>query len=177
MDNFILNEIKGMEGTLLGIGLYNEKFKTAINKNKEITICNLLEEPQKGFCKKNFKVSDSTKTINIKKLRKFFHKKKIDNIICNFKTIKPFLKAFIKNSVYINRHTLYIYGDKKEIKKLICKYKRYTEQIKIEEYNSKAVLVVDNTKTKIKEIDYNSIDTINWIIYCLTDIFRWLNII
>ena len=172
MDDFILNEIKKMEGTLLRIGLHNEKFKTAINKNAKIITCNLLEEPHKNFGKKKFKVNESTKTINIKKLRKVFHKKKIDNIICNLKTIKPFLKAFIKNSVYINKHTLYIYGDKNEIKDLICKYKRYTRKIKVEEYNPKAVLIVDNTNTKIHSIDYDLIDNINWIIYCLTDIFR-----
>ena len=38
MDDFILNEIKKMEGTLLRIGLHNEKFKTAINKNAKIII-------------------------------------------------------------------------------------------------------------------------------------------
>ena len=58
-----------MEGTLLRIGLHNEKFKTAINKNAKIITCNLLEEPHKNFGKKKFKVNESTKTINIKKLR------------------------------------------------------------------------------------------------------------
>ena len=110
MDNFILNEIKKMEGTLLGIGLHNEKFKAAINKNPKIIICNLLEEPHKSFGKKKFKVNERSRPINIKKLRKIFHQKKTDNIICNLKTIKPFLKTFIKDSVYIKISPINIKG-------------------------------------------------------------------
>ena len=119
MEKFILNEIKKMEGTLLGIGLHNEKFLSAIKKNKKIIICNFLNEPKKGFKKKKFQVNERSRTVNIKKLRKIFHRKKTDNIICNLKVIKPFLKSFVKDSVYINRKTLYIYGNKNEILKII----------------------------------------------------------
>ena len=171
MEKYLLKEIQKMEGTLLGIGLHNKKFEKAINQNSKITICNLLEEPQKRFSKHKFKVNEYSRTVNIKKLRKVFHQKKTNYIICNSSTIKPFLKSFVKDSVYINSNKLYIYGKKKELQEIMPKYQRYTNDIVLKEFDKKAVLIVNNTETKnnfFKDLGYFWKDTFNNLLDALT---------
>ena len=72
------------------------------------------------------------KKINIKKIKKQFKKKSLDTIICNYETIKPFYRSFIPNSIYLNKGTLYIYGNKEDLQKIKPKYQRYTSLIKID---------------------------------------------
>lgn len=156
MEKYLIKEIKQMEGSLLGIGITSEKIKDAINKNDKILICNLLEENQK---RKNAKLVAGKKQrkVNIKKLRKTFRKKRTDNVICNLETVKKFLKTFVRDSVYINKGNLYIYGNKEEIKNLEKKYERYTKDIKIINKEKQSILVVNNTNTrnnKFKDICY-----------------------
>jgi len=118
MENYLLNQVKNMEGSLLGIGITSEKLKKAIQNNNKITICNLLEENTKGIGKKKFSILNKPRTINIKKIKKIFKKKRVDNIICNIDTIKKFQKTFIRDSVYINKNKLYIYGNKEDLENI-----------------------------------------------------------
>ena len=167
MEKFLLNEVKKMEGTLLGIGLVNEKIKTAISKNDKITICNILEENSKRKSKK-LKANKTNITVNIKKLRKTFHQKKTDNIICNLEVVEPYLKTFVRDSVYINRGKLYIYGKKEDLEKVKLKYMRYTDDIIINEEN---VLIVNNKNTKnnwFKDLGYWWKDTLDNLLDMLT---------
>ena len=97
METKLIKEIKSMKGTTLGIGINSEKIKNAINNNSNIKTCYLLEESS-SFNKKKFKIFENTKTINIKKIKKVFKKKRIDNLICNYQTIKPFIKTFVNKS-------------------------------------------------------------------------------
>ncbi len=171
MDNYLINQIKNMQGSLLGIGITSEKLKKAIKKNDKITLCNLLEENPKGLSKKKFGVLNKPRTVNIKKIKKVFRKKRTDNIICNMDTVKPFLKTFVRDSVYINKGKLYIYGDKELLKQAKEKYKRYTNDIKLKEEKGKYILIVNNENTKnnkIKDIGYWWKDTANSFIDMLT---------
>jgi len=171
MDNYLENQIKQMEGSLLGIGITSEKLKKAIEKNDKITICNLLEDSQKGLNKKKFNILNKPRTINIKKIKKVFRKKRVDNIICNLKTIKPFQKTFVRDSVYINKGKLYIYGDKDDLENIKEKYNRYTKEIQIKKERNNNILIVNNTNTKnnkLKDIGYWWKDTANSFLDFLT---------
>lgn len=171
MENLI-KYIKKMEGTTLGIGINNEKVKDEIQNNTKIETCYLLEESS-SFSKKKMKIFEKSKTVNIKKIRKVFKKKRIENLICNYKTVKPFLKTFVRDSVYINKGKLYIYGKKEDYNELITKYKRYTDDIKIEQIKDTFLIIVNNQNTtnkKGKDIKYWWQDTLNNIADILTSI-------
>ncbi|MBR3362360.1 MAG: hypothetical protein IKG40_00370 [Bacilli bacterium] len=172
METKLIKEIKSMKGTTLGIGINSEKIKNAINNNSNIKTCYLLEESS-SFNKKKFKIFENTKTINIKKIKKVFKKKRIDNLICNYQTIKPFIKTFVRDSVFINKGKLYIYGSEKNFDEIINKYKRYTEDIKIEKDKDNFLIIINNQNTvnkKIKDIKYWWQDTLNSIADILTSI-------
>jgi len=171
MENYLLNQVKNMEGSLLGIGITSEKLKKAIQNNNKITICNLLEENTKGIGKKKFSILNKPRTINIKKIKKIFKKKRVDNIICNIDTIKKFQKTFIRDSVYINKNKLYIYGNKEDLENIKEKYERYTNEIELKQEDKKYILIVNNTNTKnnkLKDILYWWKDTGNSFLDFLT---------
>ena len=170
MENLI-EYIKKMDGSTVGIGIDNEKIKNAIQNNDNIKTCYLLEEGP-SFSKKKFKIFEKSKTVNIKKIKKVFKKKRIENLICNYKTIKPFLKTFVRDSVFINKGKLYIYMEE-DYEEIISKYKRYTNDIKIEKNKKQTLLIINNQNTvnkKTKDIKYWWKDTLNNIADVLTNI-------
>lgn len=171
MEIFLQNRIKNMTGSLLGIGITSEKLKNAITNNNKITLCNLLEDTPKGIGKKKFNIINKPRTINIKKIKKVFRKKRVDNIICNYNTIKQFQKTFVRDSVYINKGKLYIYGNKEDLENIKQKYERYTKDIELKNKNKDYILIINNENTKnnkIKDIVYWWIDTANSFIDFLT---------
>ncbi len=178
MEKYLIQEIKKMSGSLLGIGITSEKIKNAIKNNTKITICNLLEMPEKGRFKKKLKArnqkQEKTRKINVKKIKKLFRKKRVDNIICDLNTIKPFIRTFVKDSVYINKGYLYIYSSNEdELKELKKKYNRYTTDAIIKKENKEYVLIVNNTNTKtnkIKDIGYWWIDIFTNFVDTLTSL-------
>ena len=173
MNEYLIAEIKKMSGNLIGIGVNNEKIKNAILKNDQIMNCYLLDKGNSSWGKKKFQIFNRGKTINIKKIKKVFKKKRIDNLICNYQIIDPFLKTFVRDSVYINKNKLYIYGPKENLTELKNKYQRYTENIKMIEKKDGYILVVDNTNTtnnKIKDILYWWQDTLAQLANFLTAI-------
>lgn len=144
----MINEIKNIKGNLLLIG-NNENIIEEINKNKKIGESYILSNIQtKGNSKKNLKLEN--KKIHINKIKRYFNKKSIDNIIVDYKLIEEYIDKFVKNSVYLNKGYLYFYNVNKnnEIEK---KYKRYNTKIeknnnyiKINNINSKNNIIKDN---------------------------------
>ena len=170
MEKYLLKEIKNMEGSIIGFGLTSEKIKEEIQNNNKINTCYLLDSSS-NFNKEKMKIFNKGKTINIKKIKKVFKKKRIDNIIANIETINPFLKTFIRDSVYINKNKLYIYGTKENYEIIIERYKRYTNDIEIKKEKNKFLIIINNSKTqnnKIKDIIYWWKDTFSAIADFLT---------
>lgn len=170
MEKFLIQEIRQMQGSLIGFGITSEKMKQEIQDNDKINTCYLLDSTS-GFNKKKMKIFSKGKTINIKKIKKVFKKKRIDNIISNYETIKPFLKTFVRDSVYINKNKLYIYGTKEDYEDLIQKYKRYTDNIVVKKEKDYFIIIIDNkdtTNNKIKDIIYWWKDTFSSIADFLT---------
>lgn len=146
-------ELKKISGSVLGIGL-DEKAQNILDKNKNVVECFLLNSNSTG----NSKTKGRTKTINIKKIRKTFRKKSFDYIIGNFEELKPYLRSFIKNSIYLNKGKIYFYNITDfELEELENRYKRYNSKIDI----SKDLVIIDNNNAKtniLKNIVYYTRD-------------------
>lgn len=134
------NELKKLKGTVLGIGL-SEQEQKILEKNKDVVECYLMDSNKKG----NSKGKGKVKTINIRKIRRKFRDKSFDYIIANFEELKPYLRSFIKNSIYLNRGKLYYYNIKDfELEELENRYIRYSSKVEIK----KGLVIIDNTNSK-----------------------------
>lgn len=148
MNKELLKIINELKGTLLGIGLSDTKFLDAIEENDDIVNCYILSNRSLTGKKFSLTKKGRSKKVNIKKLKKKFKKKSIDTVICNFETIKLFQRFFVPNSIYINKGTLYIYGQKENLENIKLKYQRYTNKIELKSYNGGSILIIDNQTTK-----------------------------
>lgn len=153
------NELEKISGSVLGIGL-NEKEQNILEKNKKVVECYLLNSNSTN--KTNSK--GYSKTINIRKIRRLFRKKSFDYIIGNFDELKPYLRSFIKNSIYLNRGKIYFYNiNDFELEELNNRYVRYGSVVEIK----KKLIIIDNVHAKtniLKNIFYYFCDLIYDII-------------
>lgn len=149
------NELKKISGSVLGIGL-SEKEQEILEKNDKVLEC---------FSLNSNSTSDSnskgySKTINIKKIKGIFRKKSFDYIIGNFEELKPYLRSFIKNSIYLNKGKLYYYNIKDfELEELEQRYLRYNSKVE----KKKDIIIIDNSNSKtniFKNIFYYFCDLI-----------------
>ena len=130
-------EIRKLKGNLLLIS-NDEKLMNLIEKNKNITesyVLSTISSSKKG------KLKFKNKKIQINKIRKYFKKKSIDNIIVDYNLIKKYISCFVKNSIYLNKGNLYFYNLDEDID---YKYKRYNVEIE----KNKNFMKIDNTKSK-----------------------------
>lgn len=148
MNEQIINTINNIKGSLLGIGITNTNILDAIENNDDIHTCYILSNLNLTGKKFSLTKHGRNKKINIKKIRKCFKKKSLDNIICNYDIIRQFQRSFVPNSIYLNNGYLYIYGDKNKIKNLRQKYQRYTDDIEIIENENGSIMKVNNKNTK-----------------------------
>lgn len=156
--------IKGLSGTILGIGL-NEELVKEIENNDNILECNLLNSYIKG--KKKFSLFN--KTIKIKKIRKIFKKKKIDYIICNYEEINKYFNTFIKDSIYINNKKIYYFGNI-DIELLKSKYSRYDTNILVTNKNLIEINCSNAKNNFFKDLYYRLKDFKDNIIEIIGDI-------
>ena len=170
MNEKLLQIINNLEGSLLGIGFEDDLLLDAIENNNNIYSCYLLTKKNPSSKKFNMTKKGRNKKINIKKIKKQFKKKSLDTIICNYETIKPFYRSFIPNSIYLNKGTLYIYGNKEDLQKIKPKYQRYTSLIKIDKTEDGYIMKINNQNTqnhffkdnlfKLKDFGSDTIDII-----------------
>lgn len=130
--------IKNIKGNLLLISNDQDLIELA-SKNKNIdesyTLSNI------GTNKRKLKLEN--KKIHINKIRRYFNKKSIDNIIVDYKLIENYMTNFVKNSIYLNRGDLYFYNINKE-NEIEKKYERYKAEIE----KNKNYIKIGNQKTK-----------------------------
>ena len=130
-------EIRKLKGNLLLIS-NDEKLMNLIEKNKNITESYVLSNISSS---KKGKLKFKNKKIQINKIKKYFKKKSIDNIIVDYSLIKKYISCFVKNSIYLNKGNLYFYNLDEDID---YKYKRYNVEIE----KNKNFMKIDNTKSK-----------------------------
>lgn len=176
MYKYLLEIIKKIEGNIISIGL-DDKLLSGFNKNEKVNVYTIDSiNTTFGILPTKKRKTNSGKIISIKKLYKYFKKKSIDYIICDYKEIDKYLKYYIKDSVYLNNKTIYLYGKKEDIdtELLIKRYKRYNAKIEIKEFKDNILLIIDSSNTKISKIKnklyyisdtfYNIIDFISNIL-------------
>lgn len=149
MFNRLEEIIKKIEGNVLVIGL-DDKLLDKFEKNNKVNLYSIYSNKSTGpFSKSKKKQTNKGKTINIKRLRKYINKKSVDYLICNMEEIMQYYKYIIKDTIYLNNNTIYIYSSN-EIDKdfLIQKYKRYNVKIDITEYKNGYILTIDNKNGK-----------------------------
>lgn len=150
----ILKLIKNVEGNIITIGVKNSKIMDKLLKNNKINLFDINKDDSIGFFKSKKRKLNNGKTINIKKLNKYFNKKSIDYIICDIEEIKDYLKFFVKNSIYLNDKKLIMYGNNEDVDldNLIKRYKRYNVNIETITISDNFILIIDNSKSKNKRI-------------------------
>lgn len=159
----LISEIKNMSGNVLGIGDFDNKIVEKLDKNDNITTCNILgnsdyDGENSGRCKK----------MHLSKIRKFKHKK-IDYLIVNYKDIDKFLKTFIKDSIYITKQNIYFCTNNSKILKL---YNRYDVSIKTIKCSDENIYVIDTSKAKnnkVKEFIYRIEDYFEYLVDVITE--------
>ncbi len=150
MNKQLLEITNNMKGSLLGIGINDENILDVIEKNDDIHTCYLINNISLTGKKFNMTKRGKNKKINIKKLKKHFKKKSLDNVICNYEIIKQFQRSFVPNSIYINKGDLYIYGNEEDLETLKLKYQRYTADIEITKVSDGTIMKINNQNTKNK---------------------------
>lgn len=149
------SELKQISGSVLGIGL-SEKEQNILEKNDNVIECYLLNSNStKGNDSKGY-----SRTIDIRKIKKIFRKKSFDYIVGNFKQLRPYLRSFIKNSIYLNKNKIYFYNIQDfELEELKNRYTRYGCIVEIK----KNMVIIDNSSSKtnvFKNIFYYLCDLI-----------------
>lgn len=175
MKKELLKYIKSLEGSVLGIGITDDEILETLDNNNKISVLSILNLNERSL--KNKKTENKkNKKINIKKLRKTFKSKTVDNIICDYETIEKYLKFFIKDSVYVTKKSIYIYGNinKYYLNLLKKRYSRYNVIIDIisDDTSFNIIIDVDNAKNNyFKDKYYYFIDTMFNLIEVIGDVF------
>lgn len=160
IENKLCQDVKNMQGFLLGIGVDIPKILEEIEKNNAIRDCALLSTGtgEKGK-------DSSSEIIHIKDFRKKWKRKKVDYIIACSKEILPYIKYFVKDSIYINKKRIYIFDKEKEnIEIYKKKYQRYIVEMEVQKCKDGYILMIENKDYKrhfIKDPFYLMVDTIS----------------
>ena len=161
--------IKSLEGSVIAFGFKTDKFKTILNSNSKITTFDVLDE----ISKKQKKQKGKTKTININNLRKKYKKKKTNTILIDVDAMKKYMIYLIKETIYIGKDTIYLFGTKENVEKYLNKYKRYNITTNQKQYNEKLIVEIDIKNTKnniIKDKLYIIKDKLEDFLSLLSDI-------
>jgi len=142
--------IKKVEGNVLVLCL-DDKLIDKFDKNNKVNLYAIYSNKSNGnvFGKNKKKQTNKGKTINIKRLRKYINKNSVDYLICNMDEIKEYYKYIIKDTIYLNNNTIYIYASN-DIDKdfIISKYERYNVKVTSNDYKNGYILTIDNKNGK-----------------------------
>ena len=171
VNSTLIKYVKNMDGSLIGVGIKDLDIIHAIDKNKKIIMCDLLNSispDSKNIDKKRKKQK------YIKRLKKQYKKKNINNMIINTDEVEKLLKTFIRDTIYINKDTIYYFSKRKTIlEKIEHRYNRYTKNTEIIKYEDGYILKIDTTNTKTKFFKdklYYILDTLSNIADVIADI-------
>ena len=172
MFKYLIDQIKIMKGNILTIGI-DDKLLSGFNRNNTVNVYTL--DRAKGIFGKSKKRKDKEgKTINIKRLRKYFHKKRLDYVIVDYDEIKDYLKYVMRDLVYLNNNKLYLYGVDEDSDLIEKRFKRYKANCLIKRFKDHILIEVDNSKSRtnwflnkvyyISDTIYNFVDFVSNIL-------------
>ena len=158
----LVYEIKKLNGFVLGVGYLKDKFLKEMDKNPNIEV-DLLTNNEAASSKIELKKSEKKKkgkNVSIKKIKKIFKKRRPNYIICNVDDIESYLRYFVKDSISITNHAIYVFSDSKksDLNDVKHKYERYIKDIDI---NDEYIVIntVGYKRNIFKNIWYFIIDT------------------
>lgn len=154
LKEYLKKLIKKFTGNIIVIGLHDEELNEVIMKSKKLNQCYFLNSETKEEVKKKRWRLGRDESISIKKFRRKFKKKKTDYIICNITDMKPHLKHFIKDSVYICNNKIYYYGQEKDFDLIDMerKYARYNATLSTEKLKDSYIVIIDVKNAKYSRI-------------------------
>lgn len=151
MFKYLTNEIKEMRGNVISIGV-DDKLINALKRNSNINIYSINKTDSSIVFRKKKRTTSSGKNINIKKLSKYFKKKSIDYILCDYEQIMLYYKYIFRDSIYLNNNKIYFYAKENIDMDYISKYKRYNSKITSKKFDGYNVIIVDNSKAKTNKV-------------------------
>ena len=162
--------LKQLSGKVVGIGLSDE-FVEIVGQNNQIDNFTLMEN---NSSKKSGK-SGRSKVVHIKKIHKIFKKKKIDFTVVNFNDIEKYIKYFVKNSIFITKKKIYLYGNinQEQINNLLRKYNRYQVKSNLSKFGKKTIIEIDSTNSRnnyFKDKGYLLFDILDELLTILSDV-------
>lgn len=163
MFKFFKSITADMSGKIITIGV-DDKIITMLKQNKKVEIYDINKSSRIALFQKKKRTTSSGKKINIKKLYKYFKKKSIDFIICDYEQITGYYKYIFRDTIYLNSSKIYYYAKKDIDIEYISKYKRYNSKITIKEFKDYNVVIIDNSNSKtskFKNIRFYFSDTLN----------------
>ncbi len=166
LENKLIEFVKKLDGKLVVFGVNDSKIIDCIDNNNNIVFCDLLNCNCNGKSKKGHKKY-------IKSIKKKYKKKRIDNMIIDLDSSFIFMRKVLKDSIYITKNNIYLYGDMDSILLIIDKYKRYNVKINKLDYKNKSLLIIDVKNAKnnlIKDQLYYIMDTLSFIVDKIGDL-------
>jgi len=161
--------IKSLEGNVVAFGFKGEKFSSILNSNPKIISFDILDE----ISKKRNKQKGKQKTITINKLRKKYKKKNIDTILIDVDVMNEHMIYLIKETIYIGKNNLYLFGTEENVRNNLNRYQRYNIKSEEKKYNKNLVVKIDITNSKnnkFKDKYYILKDKINIFLSLIRDI-------
>ena len=147
----LLEIIKKIKGNVLCVGV-DDKLLDGFARNNLVNVYT-IDKAQRGLgvAKSKKRNTGSGKTINIKKLYKYFKKSSVDCIICNAEEVNDYLKYFVRDSIYLDKKKIYIYGKKEstDIQLLEKRYQRYNAKVEIKEFKENVLFIINNENVKV----------------------------
>ena len=70
----------------------------------------------------------------------------------NVDVMDHYMIYLIKETIYIGKNTLYLFGNKDKVNYYLNKYRRYKISYDLKEYNNNMIAYIDITKAKNKKI-------------------------
>ena len=163
--------LKNIEGRILLIGNDSNSLNKIVLDNNNILSCDIFNANiSKGNAKSKGSLgSNNTKQIALRKIDKEYKKKELDYIFCDIEVVKNEINYFIKNSLYLSKNRIFIYGNINDydLETLIERYKKYNLEMNLKEKNDTYILEIYSSskykkiKTKLNLVLYNTVDSIN----------------
>lgn len=171
IENYLIKKIKGIRGQVIAIGC-TDPILDALGKNNGIHTCYVLNNTSRISGK--YKSSGFMKSVNIKKFKRKFKKKRTNVMIVDSLDVIEFSKRFVPSSVYIAKETIYVYAKASDEKteEMILKYHRYqapVEEIKLQDGIIYRIDCTNTKQSRISDFGYLIKDTIDRVIDLVGD--------
>lgn len=140
--------LKSLEGRVVAFEFKAEKFNSVLNSNRKIITLDILD----GVSKKVKKEKGKNKKISISSLCKRYKKNKIDTILIDTDVMDELMIYLIKETIYIGKKDLYLFGKKETVIHYLQKYKRYAITYDEKYFKDKAIVKINIFQAKNNKV-------------------------